>query len=187
MYLKAVIMTWNRVSWRRWVKKERYWNSLYTCRQHFTWITDLHIVLENILITASRIYRLPLSLFNFSSESVGVVQLPHGDPVGAGRDSVAAVPAVSGLGGSVGGRLRDGRRDAEAVVVKLHLLNLMELRKMGKTSIAKVWMYRGLLYSAQNMVKRDPGRARQNSLATAGTNLTKPGAHNKGDLCTSST
>ena len=36
----------------------------------------------------------------------------------------------------------------------------------------------------QNIVKKDPGRARQNSLATAGTNFTKPGAHNKGDLCT---
>ena len=45
-------------------------------------------------------------------------------------------------------------------------------------------MYRGLLYSAQNIVKKDPGRARQNSLATAGANITKPGAHNKGDLCT---
>ena len=43
-------------------------------------------------------------------------------------------------------------------------------------------IYRGLLYSAQ--VKKDPGRARQNSPATAGTNFTKPGAHNKGDLCT---
>jgi len=31
--------------------------------------------------------------------------------------------------------------------------------------------------------KKDPGRAGQNSLATAGTNYTKPGAHNKGDLC----
>ena len=28
----------------------------------------------------------------------------------------------------------------------------------------------------------DPGRAGQNSLATAGTNFTKPGAHIKGDL-----
>ena len=36
----------------------------------------------------------------------------------------------------------------------------------------------------QNIVKKDPGRARQNSLATAGTNFTKPGAQNKGDLCT---
>ena len=45
-------------------------------------------------------------------------------------------------------------------------------------------IYRGLLYSAQNIVKKDPGRARQNSLATAGTNFTKPGAQNKGDLCT---
>ena len=35
-----------------------------------------------------------------------------------------------------------------------------------------------------NIVKKDPGRARQNSLATAGTNFTKPGAQNKGDLCT---
>ena len=43
--------------------------------------------------------------------------------------------------------------------------------------------YRGLLYCAQNIVKKDPGRAWQNSLATAGTNFTKPGAQNKGDLC----
>ena len=35
-----------------------------------------------------------------------------------------------------------------------------------------------------NIVKKDPGRARQNSLATAGTNFTKSGAQNKGDLCT---
>ena len=33
-------------------------------------------------------------------------------------------------------------------------------------------------------IHRDQGRARQTSLATAGTNFTKPGAHNKGDLCT---
>ena len=84
--------------------------------------------MENILITASRFWYVLLSLFNFCSESVGVVQLPHGDPVGAGRDSVAAVPAVPGLDGSVGGRLRDGRRDAEAVVVKLHLLLLLDSR-----------------------------------------------------------
>ena len=45
------------------------------------------------------------------------------------------------------------------------------------------YLYRGLLYSAQNIVKKDPGRARQNSLATAQTNFTKPGAQNKGDLC----
>ena len=36
-----------------------------------------------------------------------------------------------------------------------------------------------------NIVKKDPGRARQNSLATAGTNFTKPGAQNKGDICSS--
>ena len=42
---------------------------------------------------------------------------------------------------------------------------------------------RGLLYSVQNTFKKDPGRARQSSLATAGTNFTKPGAQNKGDLC----
>ena len=35
-----------------------------------------------------------------------------------------------------------------------------------------------------NIVKKDPGRVRQNSLATAGTNFTKAGAQNKGDLCT---
>ena len=34
-----------------------------------------------------------------------------------------------------------------------------------------------------NIVKKDPGRARQNSLATAGTNFTKPEAQKKGDLC----
>ena len=34
-----------------------------------------------------------------------------------------------------------------------------------------------------SIVKKDPDRARQNSLATAGTNFTKPGALNKGDLC----
>ena len=33
------------------------------------------------------------------------------------------------------------------------------------------------------MVKKDPGRARQKSLATAGTNSTKPGAQNKVNLC----
>ena len=36
-----------------------------------------------------------------------------------------------------------------------------------------------------SLVKKDPGRAKQNSLATAGTNFTKPGgAQNKVDLCT---
>ena len=44
-------------------------------------------------------------------------------------------------------------------------------------------IYRGLLYSAQSAKKKDPGRARQNSLAKAGTNFTKPGAQNKGNLC----
>ena len=34
-----------------------------------------------------------------------------------------------------------------------------------------------------NIVKKDPGRAKQSSLATAGTNFIKPGAQNKGDLC----
>ena len=29
----------------------------------------------------------------------------------------------------------------------------------------------------QNLAKKDPGRGRQNSVATAGTNFTKPGAH----------
>ena len=43
--------------------------------------------------------------------------------------------------------------------------------------------YRGLLYSAQNIVKKDLGRAKQKSLATAVTNFTKPRAQNKGDLC----
>ena len=45
--------------------------------------------------------------------------------------------------------------------------------------------YRGLLYSAQDIVKKDPGRAKLKSLATAVANFTKPGAQNKGDLCRS--
>ena len=36
-----------------------------------------------------------------------------------------------------------------------------------------------------NTVKKDPARARQKSLATAGTNFTKHGAQNKGNLCSS--
>ena len=62
------------------------------------------------------------------------------------------------------------------------------LRNAGESSgLSGQWIffpkYRGLLYSAQNTFKKDPGRARQNSLATAGTNFTKPGAQNIGDLC----
>ena len=48
--------------------------------------------------------------------------------------------------------------------------------------LSSVRRYRVLLYSAPNIVKKDPGRARQNSLATAGINFTIPGAQNKGDL-----
>ena len=39
-------------------------------------------------------------------------------------------------------------------------------------------LQRSSLFCA-NTVKKDPGRARQNSLATAGTNFTKPGALSK--------
>ena len=46
-------------------------------------------------------------------------------------------------------------------------------------------VYRGRLYPAQNTTKHYPGRAGQNSLATAGTNFTKPGAQHKVDLCMS--
>ena len=41
---------------------------------------------------------------------------------------------------------------------------------------------RSTLFCA-NISKKDPGRARQKSLATAQTNFTKLGAQNKGDLC----
>ena len=51
------------------------------------------------------------------------------------------------------------------------------------STLLKEAKYRGLLYSAQSTFKQDPGRVRQKSLVTAGTNFTKPGAHNKGDLC----
>ena len=46
-----------------------------------------------------------------------------------------------------------------------------------------MYVQRSTLFCA-NIVKKDPGKARQNSLATAGTNFTKPGAHNKVHLCT---
>ena len=44
-------------------------------------------------------------------------------------------------------------------------------------------IYRTWLYSAQDTLKKDPGRVRQNSLDTAGTDFTKPGAQNKVDRC----
>ena len=44
--------------------------------------------------------------------------------------------------------------------------------------------YRAQLNSAQRALKKDLGRARQNRLATAGTNFTKSGAQNKVDPCT---
>ena len=48
-------------------------------------------------------------------------------------------------------------------------------------------MYRGetevSFILRKHTVKKDPSRAKQNSLATAGTNLAKPGAQNQGDLC----
>ena len=47
-----------------------------------------------------------------------------------------------------------------------------------------MYIQRSPLFCA-SIFKKDPGRARQNSLATAGTNFTKPGVHNKGDLCMS--
>ena len=43
--------------------------------------------------------------------------------------------------------------------------------------------YRGLIYSVQDILKKDPGRAQLKSLATAVANFTKPGAQNKGDPC----
>ena len=51
-------------------------------------------------------------------------------------------------------------------------------------TLSGIWyvQYRGFLCPAQNIIKKDPGRARKNSLATAGPNFTKPGAQNKGDL-----
>ena len=55
------------------------------------------------------------------------------------------------------------------------------LGTFGKGRKAKC-VQRSPLFCA-NIVKNDPGRARQNSLATAGTNFTKPAAQNKGDFC----
>ena len=41
---------------------------------------------------------------------------------------------------------------------------------------------RSTLFCA-SIFKKDPGRAKQNSLAAAGTKFPKPGAHKKVDLC----
>ena len=60
--------------------------------------------------------------------------------------------------------------------------NWVCLRKLHRSGLD---VQRSPLFCA-NIVKKDPGRTRQNSLATAGTNFTKPGAHNKGDLCNKS-
>ena len=49
-------------------------------------------------------------------------------------------------------------------------------------SDVKMIVQRSPLFCA-NIVKKGPGRTRRNSLSTAGLNLSKPGAHNKGDLC----
>ena len=56
-----------------------------------------------------------------------------------------------------------------------------EQEKINTTWFITGWirLYRGLLYSAQNIVKKDSGRVRQNSVNTAGTNFTKPGAQHK--------
>ena len=50
-------------------------------------------------------------------------------------------------------------------------------------AVSGMTLQRSTLFCA-NIVKKDPGRAKQNSLVTAHTNFTKPGAQNKGDLCT---
>ena len=47
-----------------------------------------------------------------------------------------------------------------------------------------LYVQRSPLFCA-NIVEKDPGRARQNSLATAGTHFTKLRAQHKVDLCTS--
>ena len=61
---------------------------------------------------------------------------------------------------------------------------LQELNVRDNTTFDNGQIQRSPLFFA-NIVKKDPGRAKQNSLATAGTNFTKPGAQNKGDLCMS--
>ena len=54
----------------------------------------------------------------------------------------------------------------------------------GRSEILKIYNVQRLTLFCANIVKKDPGRAGQNNLATAGTNFTKPGAQKKGDLCT---
>ena len=46
----------------------------------------------------------------------------------------------------------------------------------GRSEILKIYNVQRLTLFCANIVKKDPGRAGQNSLATAGTNFTKPGA-----------
>ena len=63
--------------------------------------------------------------------------------------------------------------------VKMGSINTWSYRRQQK---ARTSVQRSTLFCA-NIVKKDPGRARQNSQATAGTNFTKPGAHSNVDLC----
>ena len=58
----------------------------------------------------------------------------------------------------------------------------MNVRIIIYTGHREIGLQRSPLFCA-NIVKKDPGRAKQNSLATAGTKFTKPGAQNKVDLC----
>ena len=51
-----------------------------------------------------------------------------------------------------------------------------------RLSLSTRTLQRSPLFCA-NIVKKDPDRARQTSLATAGNKFTKPGAQNKGDPC----
>ena len=53
-----------------------------------------------------------------------------------------------------------------------------------KDSVEQNIVQKSPLFCANIVVNKDPARARQNSLATAGTNFTKLGAQNKGHLCT---
>ena len=97
-------------------------------------------------------------------DCLNTLMMPH-----AARSSV-----LKKYGDSNGNRATRGRRRRYRVYYNYFF-------KCNKVSIQ--FHYRGRLYPAQNTTKHYPGRAGQNSLATAGTNFTKPGAQHKVDLC----
>ena len=114
----------------------------------------------------------------FEDEGDAVKWRKHGGGGGQDRRRSSGRRDVSNGGGgggciyegtSVGDKDVFGEKLREESVVVIQVKNSLQLQ--------------GSPLFCANIVKKDPGRARQNSLATAGINFTKPGAQNKVDPC----